>query len=407
MAAETAGPANRPADARTRALFVNAGILGMQSFSKYIREAMALDPYVDARHINLTERLSAGERVLRRVMCASLWPDGWLGLRNVDFARLRQEYHAGLQAARRIRHMLVREDVDVLHFHRQTTAYASLRLMRRVPSIVSIDCTQDAVIDVADSPLERWTYEPNAARDGVIFREAFAIVSTSEWAAACLRRRYSDCDTPIHVMPTPVRLQFFDERWIQERFTRTTAGWKPRILFVGGDFVRKGGDDLLAAWTSGELHRVATLDLVTDWPLNISNLPGVRVIRDVGSYSSEWTELWRTADVFVMPTRSEAFGVVFQEAAAAGLPAVGTAVNAVPEMVLPQRSGLLVPPRDPRAILEALRTLIGSAELRRQYGQAARAQVIERADPEEYRRRLRNLIRAAAGPRPPHDGAPA
>ena len=107
--------------------------------------------------------------------------------------------------------------------------------------------------------------------------------STSEWAAACVRRRYPDCETPIHVMPMPVRMQFFDERWIDERFTRTTAGWKPRVLFVGGDFVRKGGDELLAAWTSGELHRVATLDLVTDWPLDVSHMPGVRVIRDVAS----------------------------------------------------------------------------------------------------------------------------
>ena len=38
----------------TRVLFVNAGILGMQSFSKYIRDAMALDPDIEARHINLT-----------------------------------------------------------------------------------------------------------------------------------------------------------------------------------------------------------------------------------------------------------------------------------------------------------------------------------------------------------------
>ena len=197
-------------------------------------------------------------------------------------------------------------------------------------------------------------------------------------------------------------MQFFDPRWIEERFARTTTGQKPRILFVGGDFVRKGGDELLAAWAGGELHRVATLDLVTDWPLNVSHMPGVRVIRDVGSYSSEWTELWRTADVFVMPTRSEAFGVVFQEAAAAGLPTVGTAVNAVPEMVLPQHSGLLVPPRDPHA-LDALRTLIASAEVRRRYGIAARDRILARADPDEYRRRLRSLIRAAAIPRPPHD----
>jgi glycosyltransferase involved in cell wall biosynthesis len=375
---------------------VNAGILGMQTFSKYIREAMALDPYVDARHINLSERLTIPERLVRRVMCARAWPDGFLGLRNVDLARLRQEYHAGLQAARRIRRAIDAEGVDVLHFHRQTTAYASVGLMRRVPSIVSIDATQDAVIDVARTPIERWTYGPNAARDGTILRAAFAIVSTSQWSAGCIRKRYPDCETPIHVMPPPVRTQFFNPGWIDERFMRTQAGWKPRVLFVGGDFVRKGGPELLTAWTQTGLHETATLDLVTDWPVDTSRLPGVRVIRDVVSYSSEWSELWRTADVFVMPTRSEAYGLVFSEAAAAGLPVVATMVNAVPEQVVHQQTGLLVPPMSPQALVEALRVVIGSAELRRTYGRAARARVLELSDPDEYRRKLRNLIRVAA-----------
>jgi len=388
-------------DRRARALFVNAGILGMQTFSKYIREAMALDPYIDARHINLTEQMTPSERLVRRVLCARVWPDGFMGARNLDFARFRQEYHAGLQAARRIRRLIRTEPIDVVHFHRQATAYASLGLMRRVPSVISIDATQDLVIDHAASKLERWTYTPNAALDGDIFRAAFAIISTSTWAAERLRRRYPDCETPIHVMSSPVRLRYFDERWIAERFTRTAAGWKPRVLFVGGDFVRKGGEELLAVWKSAELGRVATLDLVTDWPVNVSGLEGVRVVRDVASYSSEWSELWRTADVFVMPTRTEAFGNVYLEAAAAGLPIVATNVDAVPEQVSHQKSGILVAPRDAQALADALRAFIASPELRRAYGMAGRASALRMSDPEEYRRKLRNLLRAAARtPRP-------
>ena len=45
-----------------------------------------------------------------------------------------------------------------------------------------------------------------------------------------------------------------------------------------------------------------------------------------------------------MPTRNEAFGLVFQEAAAAGLPAIGTRLNAIPEIVADGETGILVHP---------------------------------------------------------------
>ena len=381
---------------RTRVVFVNSGILGMQTFSKYIREAMAGEPALDVRHINLNENLTPGERLLRRVVCAPLWPDGLFGLRNLDLARFRREYHAGLQAARRLAALRRTFEIDVLHFHRQATAYASVGLMRRVPSIVSIDTTQDIVIDQAISTLERRTYGLNARRDGQIFRAAAAIVSASAWAEGRLRRRYPDCATPVRVMPAPVRLPFFDERWIDERFERATPGRLPRVLFIGGDFVRKGGPDLLETWREAGLHQRAALDIVSNWPDIPAEAPGVRVFRGVSSYSDEWARLWREADIFVLPTHDEAYGLVFQEAAAAGLPRIGTSINAIPEMIVDGVSGLLVPPRDRSRLAAALRTLVDSATLRRDFGRAARADVARLASPEDYRAKLTALIQSVA-----------
>jgi glycosyltransferase involved in cell wall biosynthesis len=379
----------------TRVVFVNSGILGMQSFSKYIREAMALDPDIDARHITLSEELTLKERVIRRVMCVRGWRDGLFGVNNLDLARFRHEYHAGLQARRRIQALLAEggaDSVDVFHFHRQATAYGSLDLMRRVPSIVSIDTTQDILLNARTTMAERLSYVPNFAMDARILAAAAAIVSTSQWAADMVRRRYPECRTPIHVMSLPVRLQFFDERWIEQRYAAATSVYLPRVLFVGGDFVRKGGLDLLEAWRHGELYRIARLDLVTDWPLPVIDLPGVRVVRGVGSYSPEWSELWKTADIFAMPTHNEAFGTVYLEAAAAGLPRIGTNINAVPELIADGESGLLVPAGDPAALAAALRRLIESPELRREFGSAARARVIQRSSPDEYRARLSDII---------------
>src|SRR5204863_9548977 len=112
----------------------------------------------------------------------------------------RQEFRAVLQARRRSRAVMTERDVDVLHFRRQATAYASLGLLRRVPSIVSIDTTQDILFDNPKPPrLERLTYQPNVAIDGRIFDAAAAIVSTAQWAAVNLPRPYRHVRTPVYV----------------------------------------------------------------------------------------------------------------------------------------------------------------------------------------------------------------
>ena len=159
--------------------------------------------------------------------------------------------------------------IDVIHFHRQGTAYRSLKLMARVPAIVSIDATQDIMIDAAPSHFEKWSYGPNATIDGRVFRAAKAIVSTSQWTADCLHRRYPGCRTPVHVMPVPVRLRSFESRWIEER--RIRAGG-PRLSAARcvhrPRFHSQGGTGAAAARgvTAVSTNRVL-LDIVTNWPV--------------------------------------------------------------------------------------------------------------------------------------------
>ena len=120
--------------------------------------------------------------------------------------------------------------------------------------------------------------------------------------------------------------------------------------------------------------------LVTNWAVPV---PAARrrdgLTRNVEPHSPEWRACWAAADVFVMPTRNEAFGLVYQEAAAAGLPAIGTRHNAVPEIIARRRDG---PARAGSAIRHALAAalaaLAGSAELRHRLGARAREIIEER-----------------------------
>ncbi|MEI8401010.1 MAG: glycosyltransferase family 4 protein [Alcaligenaceae bacterium] len=75
-------------------------------------------------------------------------------------------------------------------------------------------------------------------------------------------------------------------------------------------------------------------------------------------------------DIFCLATRQEAMGTAFLEAAASGLPVIGTDVGGVGELMRPGETGLLVPLDDGQALQNALIQLIDSPELRNKMGQA-------------------------------------
>jgi glycosyltransferase involved in cell wall biosynthesis len=376
-------------------LFVNTGILGHRSVAHVIDTAMRGQRGIDPVRMDLSAGLSTRDRVVRRLLTLGPRPASAAGA--LTAARFRHELNAGLTAGRRIRALERRgERWDAIHFHTQAAAWGSLARMRTTPSVVSIDITQRLAGLEAPRGLARRDYRPNAAWDRRVFRAAAAIVATSRWAADDLASDLPECAARVHVMPYPVPLEGFDAGWTDERRARP-ADRPVSVLFVGGDFARKGGAELLAAWRAAGFGDAARLTLVTESPLDEAALPaGVEVRRGVRAYTPEWFGAWREADVFALPTRGEAFGMVFQEAAAAGLPSIGTAINAIPEIVIDGETGILVPPADVPTLAGALRVLVSSPEKRSAMGAAARRHIETAGSVARYGERLAWLIRSVA-----------
>jgi glycosyltransferase involved in cell wall biosynthesis len=377
-----------------RVLYVNSGILGHASVAQTLEKAAKADQTYESTHINLSANLTVSDRVLRRIICGGPAPASVAGA--LTLARLRHELNAGLLAARRIAAAERSSGpFDIVHFHTQATAYGSLRRMRHTPAIVSIDATQRLGASIAISGLPRWEHAPNAIVDRMIFRAAAAIVSTSRWAADDVCRDQPQLATRVHVLPWPVPLDGFDVNWAAERSARPSRK-HVNVLFIGGDWSRKGGPLLLEAWRAGEFGTSARLDIVSDLALpSIAEMERVTVHRGVRSFTQEWYELWRDADIFVMPTRSEAFGVVFQEAAAAALPAIGTNVGAVPEIIQDGSTGLIIERDDLRALVNSLTLLISDRQRRAQMGIAARARIEQVASVAGYSANLSKIIHEA------------
>jgi glycosyltransferase involved in cell wall biosynthesis len=90
-------------------------------------------------------------------------------------------------------------------------------------------------------------------------------------------------------------------------------------------------------------------------------------------YREDPERVLAACDVFVLASRYEGYPVALMEALCLGLPVVATAVGGVPQAVTPGESGLLVPPRRPRDLADALITVAGDESLRARLGTAAAA----------------------------------
>jgi glycosyltransferase involved in cell wall biosynthesis len=96
-------------------------------------------------------------------------------------------------------------------------------------------------------------------------------------------------------------------------------------------------------------------------------------------------------DLFVLPSLNEGMGRVLLEAMAVGCPVVATRVGGIPDIVADGTTGLLVSPRDDRALAEAILTLLRDRSRRAAYGEAARRHVDGRFDVETMVRNIERL----------------
>jgi glycogen synthase len=135
----------------------------------------------------------------------------------------------------------------------------------------------------------------------------------------------------------------------------------PEVLYAGRLSPEKGVLELV------EAARGLSLVVAGDGPLR-PRVPGARgfVPHD------ELHRLYARAAVVACPSRREGFGIVCLEAMAHGRPVVATSVGGLRDLVVDGETGLVVPPRDPPALREALLRLIGDSDLRRRLGAAGR-----------------------------------
>jgi glycosyltransferase involved in cell wall biosynthesis len=149
------------------------------------------------------------------------------------------------------------------------------------------------------------------------------------------------------------------------------------LLFIGSNFLRKGGDVLLKAFSIA--HRrfpKARLKVLTrDTVRPIYPMDGVEIIPYVWD-RERIGRLYTEADLFVLPSRQETWGDVFLEAAAYSLPSIGTFGQAMEEIIDDGKTGLLVNIDNIEQLANAMICLLSDPDLRLSMGFQARKKAV-------------------------------
>ena len=279
---------------------------------------------------------------------------------------------------------------DVCFYHTQSTALFAPFVARDRPFVVSVDATPRQI-----DAIGRW-YNHHASSGTAerlkmqwyrsVFHRSAAVVAWSNWAADSLVADYGVQRQRITVVHPGAPPDFFTI----SRPAKLVH--KPKMLFVGGDLRRKGGDLLLEVFDQLRDQ----LDLIMVTPDHVQPRPGLEVISNANPGSSRLRDAFQRADFFCLPTRGDCTPLVLGEAMAASLPVITTRIGSNGETVRDGIDGILIERDDSQALRSAIELLSGDHPLRASMGTSAHEAAEERLHAQRNADRILDLLRSVA-----------
>lgn len=304
-----------------------------------------------------------------------------------------------LVALPRLRSMVNARSYDVsIFFFGFPSGALSLypRLRRSIPYVVALRGSDVPLYDRQSRRLI-WLHRLLMPLTRSIWRRASAVTAVSQSLSDLAQESFPD--VPITVIHNGV-----DTEVCNVTAAATATGKAPvRINCVARLIPRKGVSDLLDAVAmlgNEQIH----INVVGEGPSleDLRKRASDSGIADRVEFHgflprSRITDLNATADIFVLPTRSEAFANVVLEAMSVALPVIATRVGGIPEAVKDGVTGLLVAPRNVSELSAAIERLVEDIDLRRSMGLAGQRRVRNEFGWERNADAYEDLLKTAAG----------
>lgn len=224
-----------------------------------------------------------------------------------------------------------------------------------------------------------------------VLKTAERIVATSPQEKEHMRSLMST-QGAIDIIPCGTRVEHFGS--ISQAEARQTLGIAPDekvVLYVGRFDPRKGIETLVRAIGRSEMRTSGKLRLIIGGGSRPGQSDGIERERiegivaelglgEIAQFPGRLSQdalptYYAAADVCVVPSHYEPFGLVTIEAMACGTPVVGSDVGGLQFTIVPEETGLLAPPKDDAAFAVAIDQILSNSEWRNQLGAAARKRV--------------------------------
>jgi len=328
----------------------------------------------------LALRLSRGGGVEVHVACLAPWGPvadqiqaGGVPVTALDADDV---YDLPVVVARLVR-LIRQQRIDTIFsflIHANAVAAMASRIVRDLRLIQSIQTTQ---------PRPRWHWWLHA----IVHQAAEAVVVPTPSVAAAAEQRSCVPREKLIVIPNAIDVEAF-------RQPRAERDRVREIAFIGRlDPVKRIGDLLQAMQ---RLDGTMRLSIYGDGELRyelreqIDQL-GLRGIVELRG-TTPAPQALADADLLVLPSEAEGFGLVLIEAMAAGVPVVATDAPGIRDVVRHEQNGLLVPVGDPEALAGAIVRLAEDADLRRRLTEQGLRDVAERYTWEPVMRQYRRVL---------------
>ena len=287
-------------------------------------------------------------------------------------------------------HRLMQLQPDIIHAHQLTLATNTALLAKRLlhkPIVATTHSSGYALGDVARINRSRFHRQRiQALRQNVDLFIASAHVIETELDSIGIfsaQRTYIPAGIDVqHFKPSSIEVK----RRLRHQLGLADA---PTAIFTGRLVTSKRVDQLLRSWPAIQ-HAVPTAQLVI-----IGSGPEANHLQDLVSCGVKMIDAQadvapylQAADVFVLPSASEALSIAMLEAMSVGLPVIVTDVGGLMDAVTSNHNGLLIPPDDQAALQKTIIELLRDPDRCAQLGQQARQTIVDRFSLERLTERM-------------------